>query len=43
MLKVTTWNVQNLFPAGSPDGPKTQQQYDDKLDALAATLQDPHP
>jgi hypothetical protein len=38
VLTVTTWNVQNLFPAGSPDGPETQQAYDDKLDALAGTI-----
>jgi endonuclease/exonuclease/phosphatase family metal-dependent hydrolase len=35
MLTVTTWNVQNLFPAGSADGPNTQNDYDDKLNALA--------
>ena len=38
MLTVTTWNVQNLFPAGSTDGPDTQPDYDAKLDALAATI-----
>jgi endonuclease/exonuclease/phosphatase family metal-dependent hydrolase len=38
VLTVTTWNVQNLFPAGSADGPATQQAYDDKLDALATTI-----
>jgi endonuclease/exonuclease/phosphatase family metal-dependent hydrolase len=39
VLTVTTWNVQNLFPAGSADGPKTAKAYNDKLDALAATIQ----
>ena len=39
MLTVTTWNVQNLFPAGSTDGPDTQQAYDAKLDVSAATIQ----
>ena len=39
MLTVTTWNVQNLFPAGSADGPNTQNDYDDKLNALAGTVQ----
>lgn len=38
MLTVTTWNVQNLFPAGSVDGPNTEQDFNDKLDALAATI-----
>jgi hypothetical protein len=38
VLTVTTWNVQNLFPAGSADGPDTPQAYNDKLDALAATI-----
>jgi endonuclease/exonuclease/phosphatase family metal-dependent hydrolase len=38
VLTVTTWNVQNLFPAGSTDGPDTQPDYDAKLDALAATI-----
>jgi endonuclease/exonuclease/phosphatase family metal-dependent hydrolase len=38
MLTVTTWNLQNLFPAGHIDGPKTQQAYDEKLDGLAGAL-----
>ena len=38
MLTVTTWNVQNLFPAGRTHGPDTQPDYDAKLDALAATI-----
>jgi endonuclease/exonuclease/phosphatase family metal-dependent hydrolase len=33
-----TWNVQNLFPAGHADGPPTQQDYDDKLTALAEVI-----
>jgi hypothetical protein len=27
-LRVMTWNVQNLLPAGQGDGPATQQEYD---------------
>ncbi|MGH9250465.1 MAG: hypothetical protein ACRD0W_13215 [Acidimicrobiales bacterium] len=37
-LTVMTWNVQNLFPAGHPDGPTTQQDYDDKVAALAGVI-----
>ena len=28
MLTVTTWNLQNLFPAGSAAGPPTDAAYD---------------
>jgi hypothetical protein len=34
-LTVMTWNVQNLFPAGTEFGPATQQDHDDKIAALA--------
>jgi endonuclease/exonuclease/phosphatase family metal-dependent hydrolase len=37
-LTVMTWNVQNLFPAGSEFGPATQQDYDDKMAALAVVI-----
>jgi hypothetical protein len=37
MFTVMTWNVQNLFPAGSADGPKTEADFGKKLDALALT------
>jgi hypothetical protein len=37
-LTVMTWNVQNLFPAGGEFGPATQQDYDDKIAALAAVI-----
>ena len=33
-----TWNVQNLFPAGTKDGPPTQQALDAKLASLAEVL-----
>lgn len=38
MLTVTTYNVQNLYPAGSDFGPRTEQAYERKLDALADTV-----
>jgi endonuclease/exonuclease/phosphatase family metal-dependent hydrolase len=37
-LTVMTWNVQNLFPAGTEFGPATQQDYDDKIAALAGVI-----
>jgi endonuclease/exonuclease/phosphatase family metal-dependent hydrolase len=33
-----TWNVQNLFAAGSEDGPPTQAAFDAKLASLAEVL-----
>jgi hypothetical protein len=39
VLTVTTWNVQNLLPAGSRRWTKTQQTYDDELGALADPIQ----
>jgi predicted extracellular nuclease len=37
-LRVMTWNVQNLFPAETEFGPATQQDYDDKMAALAGVI-----
>jgi endonuclease/exonuclease/phosphatase family metal-dependent hydrolase len=37
-LTVMTWNVQNLFPAGTEFGPATPQDYDDKIVALAGVI-----
>jgi len=37
-LKVMTWNVENLFQAGAPFGPKTQAVYYEKLDGLASVI-----
>jgi hypothetical protein len=37
-LTVMTWNIQNLFPVGHPDGPATQQEYDDKVAGLAEVI-----
>jgi predicted extracellular nuclease len=38
MFKVMTWNVENLFKAGTPSGPPTEAAYDAKLQGLAATI-----
>ena len=38
-FKVMTWNLENLFPVGHKSGPKTQQEFDGKLDALAHAIQ----
>lgn len=40
---VMTWNVENLFPVGHGDGPATQQEYDDKVAALAEVIDAVHP
>lgn len=37
-LKVMTWNLENLCDAGSPCGPKTPEQYQQKLNSLAAVI-----
>jgi endonuclease/exonuclease/phosphatase family metal-dependent hydrolase len=37
-LRVMTWNVENLFPVGHPDGPKTQAELDAKIASLAALI-----
>jgi endonuclease/exonuclease/phosphatase family metal-dependent hydrolase len=37
-LTVMTWNIQNLFPAGHPDGPPTPQEYNEKVAALADVI-----
>jgi endonuclease/exonuclease/phosphatase family metal-dependent hydrolase len=37
-LRVLTWSVQNLFAAGSEDGPATQEALDAKLASLAEVL-----
>jgi exonuclease III len=33
-----SWNVQNLFAAGTEDGPPTQDAFDAKLASLAAVI-----
>src|SRR5207342_1669559 len=42
-LKVMTWNVENLFRPGSVFGPKTKAIYTEKIDALAATINEQAP
>jgi hypothetical protein len=37
-FRMLTWNVQNLFAVGTPDGPPTQEAFDAKLDSLAEVL-----
>jgi endonuclease/exonuclease/phosphatase family metal-dependent hydrolase len=37
MVRIATWNVENLFLPGG-DGPKTQADYDTKLDGLTQTI-----
>jgi len=33
-----TWNVENLFRFGNESGPKTQEEYTEKLESLAQTI-----
>lgn len=42
-FKVMTWNVENLFPAGSEFGPTTQEIYDRKQAHLAQRITDIDP
>ncbi|KAF3886652.1 MULTISPECIES: endonuclease/exonuclease/phosphatase family protein [Nostocales] len=44
LFKVMTWNVENLFRVGSEFGPRTQQEYTQKLKSLADAILalDPH-
>lgn len=35
---VATWNLENLFRPGSPDGPSSDAAYEAKLEALAKTI-----
>ncbi len=37
-FKVMTWNIENLFPAGSKFGSKTQAEYKQKLESLANVI-----
>jgi hypothetical protein len=38
VVKIGTWNLENLFRPGSQAGPKSQQAYEAKLTALAKTI-----
>jgi hypothetical protein len=37
-FRFLTWNVQNLFAAGTKDGPPTQEAFDAKVASLAEVL-----
>jgi endonuclease/exonuclease/phosphatase family metal-dependent hydrolase len=37
-FRVMSWNVQNLFAAGTPDGPPTEAAFDAKLASLAEVI-----
>ncbi len=38
MVRVGTWNLENLFRPGGPSGPQTDEAYAAKLTALATTI-----
>ncbi len=38
MVRVGSWNVENLFLPGGPSGPQTEEAYAATLDALAAMI-----
>ena len=44
VVRIGTWNLENLFKPPNKYGPKTDAEYDAKLDALTATMtrMDPH-
>jgi hypothetical protein len=43
-IRIGTWNLENLFKPPNPFAPKTEQEYQAKLDELASaiTRMDPH-
>lgn len=43
MLKVMTWNLENLFRSGAPSGPTSDDVYKAKLEALASTINEQAP
>jgi len=42
-FRVMTWNVQNLFEVGAPDGPDTQAEFAAKVASLAAVIDGTEP
>lgn len=42
-FKVMTWNIENLFRVGSESGPKTQDEYTQKLRSLSQVILDLDP
>jgi endonuclease/exonuclease/phosphatase family metal-dependent hydrolase len=43
MVRIGTWNLENLFQPGGDAGPTTEQAYRAKLGALADTIRDLNP
>lgn len=37
-FSVMTWNLENLFVPGKPDGPKTQTEFDQKLANIVSVI-----
>ena len=44
VIRIGTWNLENLFKPPNPFAPKTEEEYEAKLDALASaiTRMNPH-
>jgi hypothetical protein len=38
VIRIGTWNLENLFKPPNPFAPKTEQEYQAKLDALASAI-----
>jgi endonuclease/exonuclease/phosphatase family metal-dependent hydrolase len=43
MLKIMTWNIENLFPAGHESGPPTPAAFDAKIHELARVINEQEP
>jgi hypothetical protein len=43
VFTVMTWNLENLFRAGQPGGPTTQEAYEQKITGLAQAINDQAP
>jgi endonuclease/exonuclease/phosphatase family metal-dependent hydrolase len=43
VLKVMTWNLENLFRPGAPSGPRSEAAYQAKLQGLAAVINEQAP
>jgi endonuclease/exonuclease/phosphatase family metal-dependent hydrolase len=37
-FRVMTWNIENLFQVGGEGGPKTETEYQEKLQSLADVI-----
>ena len=38
VIRIGTWNLENLFKPPNPFAPKTEEEYQAKLDALASAI-----